>query len=295
MTARRIGSHGRIGRNPQHTANILRALIAVDRFVVHIRRRDDVAHCIAFDDFAIHAGLSGRQIRPRRREAQPAHRVDARALLAEIVHRQHRAIARRIATDALAVAIAYQRVPTRKTLRFIGIAGNAVRANVLRTQVVVFRNVGIQVFNHGSARPITYHLPAIADGLHRYRCTHRRKRLPAGIVDARALLALIVRGQVHAIRSYIAFNAGAQTIANRRLADDARRSHRNRRIRRYSIRANIIGTRIHVDRNIHVVNDRGINAHLTNMHVAITRRLLESRRRHSIDLRKRTRAVARIA
>lgn len=295
MITRRVDGLRRIRWNPLQTANIQRALIAVVRFVGRIRRRDDVAHSIAFEDFAIHAGLSRRQIRAGGRKAEPAHRIDTRAHFTKIIRGQVRAIIRGDAPETIAHSVTNPRAPTGNTRRFIGIVGNSVRAQVHRTRVVVFRDVRVEIDDHRFTGAVAYCLFAITGALGRYRRTHRGEVLTADVVDTRARLTIIVRGQIHAIGRHVAFDTGAGAIANRRLPDDTWRSARNGRIRRRSIRANIIGTRIHIDGNIHVIHDRGIGAHLADMHLAIARRLLKSGRRHSIERRKRTRPVGRIA
>jgi hypothetical protein len=219
-----IDGLGWIRRYALTAANILGALIVIDRFVIRIDRCDDVAEGITFDDFAILTGLSCRQIRPGRGQRQETDRSDASSFFTEIVGRQQNAVIRHDAPDAITRAIADERTATRKPCRFIGIRWNPRSANVFRARVIVVRNVRIEVFGERAARTVANNLLAITDILSGNGRAHRRKGLSANVVDTSALLAIVIRGQKNAIRWNIALHAAALAVTYVRLTNDTRRS-----------------------------------------------------------------------
>src|SRR5690606_17627984 len=149
-----------VRRDALHTANVLRALIAVDGFVQAIDRRNAVAHSVAFDDIAILGRSTVGKIRASGCEVIPAYLVDAGARFAEIVGAF--TLIRSITTDALAHSVAILIDTADEVQGFIRIVGHACIAYVFRAGIVVLGNVGIEVFDGGSAGAVTYDAFAIA-------------------------------------------------------------------------------------------------------------------------------------
>lgn len=157
----------------------MRALIAVDGFVIGIHRGDDVSHSVTFDDLAIHAGLPRGQIRTRRRIGIAADVIIARPRLAKIV-RAH-ALARVITSDAIARIITDLIDSANEVLGFERIGRHAVGANVLGARVVVHGQVRIENLYRGPAISVAYDAFAIPRRLHGRRRrgrSHRGKGLP---------------------------------------------------------------------------------------------------------------------
>jgi hypothetical protein len=294
LAARRIEWFGRIRRDALNTANILRALIIVDGFVIWIDRRHDIAYGIAFDDFAIFTGLSRGQIRARGRQFQHTYGVDTRALFAEVRGRQHGAIIRFVAPDAETRSITNERVSARKTSSFIGIRRHPCSTIVLGTRIVVVRNIGIENFDDRGSGAIANDLLTITSGLIGNRSAHGGKGLSAHVVDTRPLLTIIIRRQKDAIIGNIALHAPALPIADFRLPDDTRSSLRNAWIRTDSPRTQILRARIQIIRNVGIVIERRIDSIVANMDLAIAYGLLKSRRRQPIERGKRAGTNTRI-
>jgi len=194
LIARHIDHFEWIRRNSGR-AQVLRALIAIDRFVCTIRILDDGAQPIAFDDFAILARLSAWHVGTNGGVAITADLVDTRTCLAKIVHSY--ALSRFIASNAIADSIADLIGTAYEVLGFERIGRHAIGANVFRARLIVDRNVGIEVFTLSVARSITDDTLTIAKHLswrRRREGSHSREGLSTRVIDTRAFTAISVRG-----------------------------------------------------------------------------------------------------
>jgi hypothetical protein len=199
LATREVDGLERIRRDAGCSAHILRALITVDGFVRGIERCDDVPLAVAFDDLTVLARLAIRQIRAHCSEVITADHVDAGACFAEIVNTY--ALIRCITTYAIAHAVAVLIDAADDVERFVRMIRHASIAQVLRARIVVLRKIRIEVFNENTSNAVTYNALAIADGLRGNRHTHCGERLPAALIDACTLLAIVLWRKEHAFIS----------------------------------------------------------------------------------------------
>ncbi len=199
-------------------ARILRALIAVDGFVILIDGSDGITLAVAFEDLAIHRGLSHRQIRTCGREVVAADGIGACARFAEIV--RSLAIRRHRASNARAGSVADQEAATRRADCFVRVTGNTRATDIQGTRIVVLREVRIVDFVPHSARSVTNNAMTIAERLIGNGQTHRRKGLSARMIDAGAFLTVVIGRQSNAISSAIALDTCTHVVADLGLSDD---------------------------------------------------------------------------
>ncbi len=220
LAARKIHRLGRIRRNAQYAAIILRALIVVDGFVGDVGIDDDVAHAIAFPNFAIQRDLEVGRIRTGKSKTEAALLVDTRARLAKVVNAF--ALAGHGATNTDANRIADEHRAAGGVLHLEWIRRSAVGADIIRTLIVVVGQIGIEVLDGRPAIAITYGLFAVAGNLREDWFARRGKRLTAHVVDTSTRLAIVVRRKHHAISGLVALHASALPIAHFRITADTR-------------------------------------------------------------------------
>lgn len=150
-------------------------MIGIDRNVGIAWGVDDIAITVAFDDLAITGDLSSRKIGSRGRKNGLAHAAITGAHFAKIVHAA--AISGQNAAHALPHAVAFQRSAATRVDGFVGVHGSTINTSVLRTRIVVFRNVGIVGHCDRLARAVAKSVKTIAHGLIHEGRASRRKHL----------------------------------------------------------------------------------------------------------------------
>jgi len=173
LIARSIRQFGRIRRHAHRVADILGALIAVDRDVRHSQGRHDVSLTIAFDDLAVAGRLSHGQIRARSREVKSALLIDARTRLAKIV--RPLALTRGVTDNAHTPGITDEALATDRIYGLDGIHRHSRNAQIFRTRIVVLRHIRVVILDGRSARSVAYDAPTIARLLHRQWCPRIRE------------------------------------------------------------------------------------------------------------------------
>lgn len=203
-------------------ARVLRALITVDGFVILIDGGDGIALAVAFEDLAIHRGLSHQQIRTCRREVVAADGIGARTRFTEIV--RSLAIRRHRASNARAVSVANQKAATRRARQLVRIAGNTSVADIQGTRIVVLREVRIVDFVPHSAHSVTNDAMTIAQWLIGNGNAHRRESLSAQMIDTGAFLTIVIGRQSNAVSSAIALDTSTHVITNLPLSHATQRA-----------------------------------------------------------------------
>ena len=280
----RIDGRRRVRRIALRAAQVLRARVAIDGFVVHVDGGHDIPRSIAFENFAVACRLPLGQIGARCRVRKTALIVVARARLAKVV-RAH-AVASDVAPDAHARCIAHETIAARGILWLGWIRWSAIRAKIHCARIAIVRQIRVIGNRRRPASAVANHFLAIAWRLQRGA---RKRFLPhvqglALVVHAIALRALVL-DDAHAMHGKGAFDTCAVAIAHAGLARRARNVRALIWMARHAIHTNIHRARLAVIRRVGIVVDERILSARANLDLAIAHDFRGPRCGHSIEVR----------